>query len=310
MEVSRVVPCYVSRIRLTSVSGEEDGRYGGPTLSLDQWNDALKRNGFTGIDVETPDFCGSEEEQMNIIISSKAQLILESSLELDEDVIILQRPSPSQTTLDTSSHIIQDLQAKSIRATSLSWQADVSMTKCHVIALLELDSSFLADIGEQDFSVLKAALLDASSTLWVTSGMDAENGIVLGLARSMRNENPNLQLRTLHLRNGNSVEPQELARVIQDVFHDSSSEMEFVFKDGLNNVQRLVQDDAMTERVLDLEISAPLKSMRLGDASGGLTLDIGVPGMLDTLHFKEDPESAEELAEDEVEIAVKASGLK
>ena len=268
------------------------------------------RNGFTGIDVAAPDFCGSREEQMNIIISSKNKLMVESTLEAGEDVVILQRSSPSQSTLDTSSHILQDLQTKSIRATSLPWQTDVTTTKRSVIALLELESSFLADIGEQDFSVLKAALLDASSTLWVTSGMGAESGTVLGLARSMRNENPNLQLRTLHLPCGDSMEPQALARVIQDVFYDSSPEMEFVFEDGSINVQRLIQDDAMTERILDLETSAPLTTMRLGDASGGLTLGIGVPGMLDTLHFKDNPESTEELAEDEVEIEVKASGLK
>jgi hypothetical protein len=50
--------------------------------------------------------------------------------------------------------------------------------------------------------------------------------------------------------------------------------------------------------------------MALGQSILPLKLGVGSPGMLDTLRFEVDVSLAGQLADDEVEIEVKASGVK
>ena len=46
-----------------------DGRQGGPLLSVARWNESLRRSGFSGVDVELPDYANAEHE-MSVIISA------------------------------------------------------------------------------------------------------------------------------------------------------------------------------------------------------------------------------------------------
>ncbi len=88
----------------------------------------------------------------------------------------------------------------------------------------------------------------------------------------------------------------------------SKQEPEYVEIDGLLNIPRLVRSNKLG---LDLHARSLPKRSSLGtvETAPPVTLTVGSPGVLDTLHFVEDDEYSKPLAEGEVEVRTKAIGV-
>jgi hypothetical protein len=50
--------------------GEEDGRHYGPTLEVDEWNTALLKAGFNGIEADFQDYPDPKDCGLSVIVSA------------------------------------------------------------------------------------------------------------------------------------------------------------------------------------------------------------------------------------------------
>jgi zearalenone synthase (highly reducing iterative type I polyketide synthase) len=193
----------------------------------------------------------------------------------------------------------------------VSWGAHLpSATKGKkYVALLELDNSFLEVLGEQDFVSLKELILQASSLLWVTSLDGPATALAAGLARTVRNENAESQFRTLQATSTSPNLRPKLAALDTKVATASTEDAEFLEVDGILNTSRVIEDLSLSQAVSGL-LSEEVFPMPLSEASKPQKLSIQNPGMLDTLYFETDVRAMQEIGDDEVEIEVKATGLK
>jgi hypothetical protein len=278
-------------------------------MSVDTWDTVLRRNGFNGVDVCCHDSEIAKDQQLSLMIAGQEQENDKSPLA--EGVIILEPPETSQELGTVSSEICGILSAKDISSKSIPWTSD--LTLCHgknVIALMEMESPFLTSLTEQDFLSFKQLVNEAASVLWAVRGEDPAMELIFGMTRTMRSEMPDLKFKVLHLKDVLKISASSLAKPICDVATAIGPEPEFVFKDDILSIGRYVEEKSMNEMIAGQSRKAQPGPISIGQSLPPLKLEIGMPGMLDTLYFSEDTKSAENLESDEVEFEVKASGLK
>lgn len=233
---------------------------------------------------------------------------------VNEEVIILQSPNPSKVVTDAAVHLSKSLTSVGYRASIIEWgSGTVTFKNKTVISLLEIDNGrpFLQDISEEDFAELKLLILESSSLLWVSSTYDPGHSIVTGLSRVIRNEEPGLSFRTLHVDFSNPSLTAGFTDNVLRILNSDSEENEFMVKDDIIHISRIVEDDALNQKLdlLDPQKRKTIVKEALGNA-GPLKLFIQNPGLLDSLCFELDSLPATDLENDEIEITVMATSLK
>ena len=233
---------------------------------------------------------------------------------VNEEVIILQSPNPSKGVTDAAVHLSKSLISVGYRASIIEWgSGTVTFKNKTVISLLEIDNGrpFLQDISEEDFAELKLLILESSSLLWVSSIYDPGHSIVTGLSRVIRNEEPGLSFRTLHVDFSNPSLTAGFTDNVLRILNSDSEENEFMVKDDIIHISRIVEDDALNQK---LDLLDPQKRKTIVkealENTGPLKLFIQNPGLLDSLCFELDSLPATDLENDEIEITVMATSLK
>ena len=185
--------------------------------------------------------------------------------------------------------------------------------------VVEVEKPLFLDIKSAEWDGLQTCLKCARSALWVTNGSLMRGreplfAIISGIARGLKTENSRLRFSVLDL--DRLPEPSEfglLCQLEQRSAYPSNKDEDTEFRrcDGILYISRLVADDTLNEQSrakADQQISTqetPLKSLR----SKPVQLDIDKPGVLSTLYFKPDHAFDHPLAEDHVEIEVKAASI-
>lgn len=298
-------------------SGEDDGRHNSPTLSAKEWDKLLKRQGYSGIDFRLPDYSEPRNELFSIIVSTVCEAT-ESSPSEAAPTLIIKSPGDREQLNHLSQSLIESL-SETTPGTSVATldtlPKELGDHMC--IVLLELNSPILSEIKDEEFDSIKRLILTSKGVLWVTRGgaMDSptpETNLIVGLARSIRAENPDVRLATFDL---SSVTPESAGHIYNVVrfisatqpglsFH--SRDFEFVERNGKVFISRLQQYKPISQVVgpHDRQSMIPFY-----ESKSPLKLEIRTPGLLDTLQFAEDLEVRQPLLDDEVEIEVKATGL-
>jgi zearalenone synthase (highly reducing iterative type I polyketide synthase) len=134
--------------------------------------------------------------------------------------------------------------------------------------------------------------------------------IVDGLSRTARNENAGLKFQILHLSNP-AINLQIGPLLTIRLATSNTKDDEFREHNGLFMVSRLFKSIAGNEAVRHcLEDSIRTQPLKINEASEALRLTIGKPGLLDSLAFIHDERLDVPLGELEVEVDVKATGVK
>ena len=89
-----------------------------------------------------------------------------------------------------------------------------------------------------------------------------------------------------------------------------TGDTEYVEEGGLISVCRLEVDKELKSSAKAFMLDVTAENISLGEAGRPLKLEIGSPGMLDTLYFGTDNSASIDILDDEIEIWVRASGLK
>ncbi|KAK1749579.1 beta-ketoacyl synthase domain-containing protein [Echria macrotheca] len=228
-------------------------------------------------------------------------------------VLLLQLTSATETASGLGSQVASRLREAGLNITARSWDDEPpkvdedlsSYTEC--ISLLELEHPFLQDISAADYASLKTVILHIPRMIWVTGIEGPSAELMVGMARTVRNEMPDRRIQTLKL-SGSQGPHDGQADLVVRLATSPTSDDEFCEQDGVLHVSRVVMDAAQDDRVHEHTYELT-KLLPMDETPHPLRLAIRKAGLLDTLYFHPDDRTLQPLGENEVEIEVKASGV-
>ncbi|KAJ6030992.1 polyketide synthase [Penicillium herquei] len=299
--------------------GEEDGRHGGPTFNPKGWDRLLLRQGFNGVEISLADYSEYEQDELFSVIVSTADSS-DSEISKPESQTLIVLPEQRERQLEDGIFNLQTALSQQGHHVSLSSLADLpsDLAECNCIVLLEHDKPIFPDVTGEVFDAVHRLLLTSKQVLWVTKGgaidtLIPEANMIVGLARSIRAEQPGSLISTLDLSSDLKLVANGLVDILQiqlapPALSPHSRDYEFVERDQSILISRLEEIKPVNSMVVSDSGSqtaiVPFTSSRCP-----LKLQIKVPGLLDSLQFTADEEIRQPLSDDEVEVQVKATGL-
>ena len=300
--------------------GVESHRQSSPLLSCESWEKVLCDNGFSGIDLELPDFVSDECQEGSILVTTAMSFTLEEA-GCSNVVVIADLSSSLQvdvadklkSALLSEEHISCDIRCFDA-AVSIKDKSSVRF-----ILLEELERPLLSDSSAEKYLAIRELLTSSNSVLWITgSGGQYSKGpeyaIINGLSRVLRNENPKRAIATLALDIQREITEKQLQwichvfRVFQLEHESSQHDSEFIEIDGFLSVPRVVRDSCLSQELFTRSLTHQSRMRILRDAPP-MKLAVASPGLLDTLCFVDDEDYRRPLAPDEVEIEVRTIGM-
>ncbi|KAE8150558.1 hypothetical protein BDV25DRAFT_172048 [Aspergillus avenaceus] len=252
--------------------GTEDWRQLGPLVTEQQWEEVLRGTGFSGIDASIWDHPNDACHVCSTIFSEALPPVRSSSINAQSEAktwLLTNSKSPMQRSLVSKlRHRIE--RTETIQLADITDSDWVAAPKDVIISLLEIDSSLLAVLARSE------------NLLWVTAAQlntNSHYALAQGFLRTMRSEEAGKHIVTLAFQS--PIKGDNEDRLVSEVRHrcfaehPPCSEEEFIVCENQLTIGRL-------ERAIDLEErESPWQS------SSRLALDVGTPGMLDTIHFIE-----------------------
>lgn len=304
----------------------EDGRVGSPLIGEDTWHEHLLESQFSGLDVVIKDTSDGRAHRSSMMVSTKPSPITIPF----KDVVMIDAPNPSEAVKAMSSNIQRKLEELGLTVEHATLEEAATpdakgkplVSKKAVVSLLEAESPLVSNMSEANFHPLKKALLNCLGGLWISrAGRQVDPSgdpafcATTGLLRVFRIEKPDIRLHELNFSSQMDISSEAASDLVGRVFKSICNhnflnlESEFSELDGRLQIPRLFDEPHKNHSLQTLghQVLPELQSYLQPDRP--LKLDIGVPGMLDTLRFIDDPRPLKPLAADEVEIEIVANAL-
>ncbi|KAK2810763.1 hypothetical protein FQN49_008511, partial [Arthroderma sp. PD_2] len=296
--------------------GINDDRDLAPLLSAAGWDKVLKNAGFSGADLEMKDY-ESDEHEFSLIISD-----VEPKEEIDpRGKVHLILPDKDQEMPCSLSRMIQSVQSPQVMSV-----ANLSSTHKPggtFIFLLELEKPFLLDPSPEEWRKFQDIINHADAVIWVTRGAmikcaKPSQGLISGLARSLRSEDYKMKFITLDLDPDVGSTPQTAEMVWRVYEHtigrkapDGPLMMEWELAIRGNNilVPRLVRDQEVMAYVENTVSTYHPQLEAEVEPGRAICLAIGSPGLLDTLYWKDAPSNSERLGTNQVRVEMQYAAL-
>jgi NADPH:quinone reductase-like Zn-dependent oxidoreductase/SAM-dependent methyltransferase len=289
-----------------------------PIITEEQWDRVLKRAGFTGTDFVIRDFIDEKCYSWSFMVSTlphfsasdpnEVKNISEKSL----PIVVLNPASEFQKQV---AHCL--CQQLEVPESNLCAPEDVtgkeSFAGRDCIILNGLDENLLWNMSSSFLQTMQNIVATAKNILWVNGGggsssMSPKFSIADGLLRVIRQENNKTKVVLLALDIVNSKRSLEKGvRHITNLLNADDTEPEYVEIDNRLCVNRLVTARTVDQHIFT-RLEQPVVVQPIGEKK--LRLGVRVPGLLDTVEFKEEEaESSAPLGPDEVIIEVRALGV-
>ncbi|TIC96982.1 Compactin diketide synthase mokB [Colletotrichum higginsianum] len=297
--------------------GEDDGRKGGPLLDVDEWNTALVQAGFSGVDVDIRGDREVSREPVSLILSTKPEA---------------QAPGPSQFVIVSTGSEASEKLSLSIQKQLVSASQDVAVLQWndlddasngqvegkYCLCLAEWENPVLSNLTDADWERLRHVILRSAGTLWITGGAAMEcpepmKSLMVGLSRAIRNENAGVRLATLDLETPSTIDFDDAAKNVLKVALSHSRgdgfDGEYAARGSVVYVPRVERTLGVDASLRKYEAKGQPELVSFKGCGRPLKLTIKTPGLLDTFRWEEDEVYYEPLAEDWIEVEVKAVGL-
>ena len=304
----------------------EDGRTGGPLLDEAEWKRHLLASGFSGVDIVIKDTNDAHTHCSSMMVATKARSMTFSF----KKVVVIDAENPSEAAHTLSSKIskaISDL-GLPVEHTTLAGAAAVDASgKAFVagkgiICLAEAERPFVFDPSEAEFNAFKEIIVQSLGGLWVSRGgqmMDPSGDpsfcATTGLLRVCRCEMPDIRIHELNFSSKMDLASESaadlIARFFPSMYDDDLPNLETEASElnGRLYIPRLYDEKHKNHSLQTLDVQPQPEMQPFFQPGRPLRLDIGVPGMLDTLQFVDDPRPLEPMGEKEVEVEVLASAM-
>jgi len=312
---------------------EEPERKTSPSLSVPFWDQILKSAGFTGVDIDIRD-CESDEMYSVSTIMSTVPPTQAPSLSSDGIVLVTSSKAPPPPTwlesLQRSIGAGGSLPAVQVLECVTNTSKIYSGKICVFVG--EVDQPILQKLDATALEGIKALATSCKGLIWVTRGgsVDCENpqlGLAPGFLRSLRNEYVGRRYMTLDLDPNaplwSDVSVLAIAQVLEAGFGNSDDsyiadapigEFEYAERNGVILIPRCYKD-VLRNKIVSAEATGfgtPGINGPLYQADRPLCMQVGIPGLLDTLAFGDDPSAtsySDSFPPDLVEIEPRAYGV-
>jgi NADPH:quinone reductase-like Zn-dependent oxidoreductase/ubiquinone/menaquinone biosynthesis C-methylase UbiE len=296
-------------------AGEEDGRHMGPLLTEHEWDAALQKVGFHGLDAalwDTPDVDSHHSSTMISTARPEARSNFEPNV-----TIVMETEST-----DVCVKRLQSLLGALGITTKVSKFANVEPQNQVCIVLSELSHSSFRNPASTEFLAMKSIFLQSFGALWVTRGAllessSPDSNLVTGIARTVRAEKGDTMIVNLDLDPKPRSELQD-ADAIFSIFKKNFTigsvelpelEVECAIRDGLIMIPRVVEDSALTSFVVSTTGNPVPEAQPFFQSGRPLRAEIKTPGFLDSLQFVDDERMSGPLPDNDLEIEAKAVGM-
>lgn len=272
--------------------GEADGRKGGPLMDVGEWETALKKADFSGVDMDVRGDRETSIEPVSLIVSTKPAT---------------SRPKPASSYAIVSSGSAQSrtlaialqtsLESAGLNASITEWgcyrDADVAGKYC--ISFEEWDSTLLASLTDDNWTKLRQMLDKSAGTLWITGGaaMDCTHpmqSLMVGLSRAIRNEDAGALLATLDIDAPDTLKDIDavadaILRVAVDHSRGDREDGEFASRGKTIFVPRVERVPKMDASLRRYEAKGEPELVSFTGCGRPLKLTIKTPGLLDTFRW-------------------------
>ncbi|KAH8889473.1 hypothetical protein GQ53DRAFT_869901 [Thozetella sp. PMI_491] len=313
-------------------AASEPWRQDSPVVSERRWDELMREAGFSGTVLTIRDHESEACHFSSIMVATAIETTLDDNSNIAKETTIACHDQNEVVILFDPLTAAQASLAADIAKYSPNSTRTAMLDAAHfgqgeslpsipkngvVISLLEVGQPRLASLSEADFSLLKNLIQIAPQILWVLSPPSSPEGdlsantnphysVATGLLRVIRCEDPNKHLVTVLLEQDSlsslASRANFVTKVLQSCFLDqpTSKEAEFVVQDGHLAIGRTLREIRLDEERVS-RIRPRLRPERW-QSGPAVALEVGTPGLLDTLQFKEDPVGETQLGADEVEI--------
>lgn len=311
---------------------EEPERKSSPSLSIALWDQVLKAAGFGGVQVSIRDCENDDLYSFSTILSTVPPT--QPSMVIPESVVLVvsSKATPSPTWLE---HLQSSIAACGGVLEVESFGSAVATTSTYsgklCVFLGEMTQPILQDLDTVALDNIKALVTGCKGLIWVTRGgsVDCENpeySLASGFLRSLRNEYVGRQFIVLDLDPNASLWADQSVLAITSVVNSgfgnpdhgyvvdtSPGEFEYAERNGIILIPRYCMDNGRNKIVSPDEVkfdAAPIGPFNQADRP--LCMQVGIPGLLNTLAFSDDPwviRHGDCLPSDFVEIEPRAYGL-
>lgn len=303
----------------------EDNRIGGPLMTQMEWCRRLQSSGYSGLDlvVGAKDTLGNDKFSM--MVSSKPFINKNIGL---QQVVIIESRLRSHAVMEMVAAlkmVFSDISLEFVdlkTASSRAIAGDFEKPGLSVVSLLESDEHVFARCSKDSFETIRNLVLRSTKLLWVTchaniDGMRSpESCAISGLFRAAKSENRRLYLQELHLQERDRSKSADVAKIIGRIVtsawaadEHAEYEDEIVEENSVLTIPRLFDEKYLNKALQTIGSTPKPEPQPLSSIAQPLTLAIGKPGSLDTLHFVDNITVFAPLAADEVLINVKTAEL-
>lgn len=294
--------------------GSLDRQRDHPLLTVDEWDSLLKDTGFEGVQACTHAYKTPGQHIDSFMVSH--------ALPDEQDLPLL--VLSEQQLHGMKGNLGLELAEKMARALSIPTGSIVQLGDPRVhgrtcICLAGLEEQILAACSEADFTGIQNTFKRAKEIFWVTQGaMDScthpTSALAVGLLRVLRRENQGVRAVSVDLDPGPGHRTlHELAASLRHFIsrqYFSLEDNEWLERDGRWLVPRIIEDDATTNVLSsDPASSVTLRNQSFKEANRSLRLVASPFRTIQDMHFAENTSFNCRLADDEVEVDVKATGV-
>jgi ubiquinone/menaquinone biosynthesis C-methylase UbiE len=306
--------------------GGADGRPYRPTISPPEWDDMLRKTGFSGVDSIVNDFKDTSRYTVSVILSQaldddvqKLREPLKSKSIAGKELVVIGGATPATMSLiENLSKSIPGWEARKTTVFS-SWDEaaeHIFPFGTTVLSVADMDEPIFKAMNAQRLKGMQAVINSAESILWVTSGCRADQphaNMAVGLGRSLVSEMPHLRLQFLDVSSTDKVDTiigETLVRLevltsLETRKDDLlwSIELEMIYEQGsfllprVRPIQSLNNKLNATRRVITQEVDPSSNKVAVVPSSGGDRFNVVI---------SEEPQIA---PESEVNVTVSFSSL-
>ncbi|KUI54262.1 Lovastatin diketide synthase LovF [Cytospora mali] len=305
-------------------AGEEEDRLRGPTLTENKWDILLRETGFDGLDVVASDARSEAYHQGSMMVATACEPVVSGqgitrvAAPAADLLIIHEDSAPASISVEEIRHWLQSKGAQAVTTANLA-SCQPKGKAC--IVLSELSIPLFQHPTDAIFEKLKTIFTTAASVLWITKGAlisptDPTSNMVTGFARAVNSEYGHNIVVTLDLDSAPATAAKSM-QAIQSLTSRhllqrdpvASTEHEYVERAGQLLIPRLTPHEDLQKSMRALLDPSTYEMVPFDQPDRPLVVNVGTPGLIDTIVFVDDKRVEPDLPTDAVEISVKASGM-
>ncbi|KAL2132992.1 hypothetical protein VTI74DRAFT_3062 [Chaetomium olivicolor] len=299
----------------------EDGREDSPLLPVSGWDECLRRQGFGGVEIATPDHLGSTA-LTTMIVSRATEDHLVNGTSDHHAKIVLGKQNP--TAIAFSQQLDRAFAGVDIRAQTSDFETLKVEPGSKYILLDVAEEALLKEPSSAEFKIVQSLVTQEASVFWISfrendaADMQGLQAMVLGFSRTARRENDSLNLVNLDIREPLSparsdTNLEDLSKVVANLvkgnFWGPDNENEIAISDGQVLIPRIRSDIKFNEWVDSRRTDGATSLQPYRNPKRPLKLEVETPGLLNSVRFVDDPVPMTALGPDEIQVEAHAYGI-